>query len=129
MVERRQFVRLREHLTIRYYVIGGGKGTPYQLQEAEVLDSSQGGVRLRTADLLEVGCLVEMEMMLPLRVGAESYKRAVVLGQVVNAKEGQGGEPAEYGVRFVHVDVDMRKEINDFISSRLASSAEVAGES
>ena len=128
MTHERRFVRLREPLMIRYYVIGGGTEAPYQLREAEVVDSSLGGVRLRTSELLEGGTLVEIEMMLPLRAGAESYKRAVVVGKVVRGEAAAGDEPTEYGVEFVHVDEDMQQEIEKFIANRLESGAEVAGE-
>lgn len=128
MIERRKFLRLKEPLIIRYYVIGGGTEAPYQLREAEVVDSSKGGVRFKTDNALEEGALVEMEMMLPLRAGAESYKRAVVMGKVVRLWEVAAEEIPEYGVEFVHVDVDMQEEIEKFIANRLASGAEIAGE-
>lgn len=129
MMERRKFLRLKEPLIIRYYVIGGGTEASYQLREAEVVDSSRGGMGLKTSNPLEEGSLVEIEIMLPLRVGAESYKRAVVMGKVVRGRVVAAGETPEYGVQFVHVDVDMQEEIEKFIGNRLASGAEVAGES
>jgi c-di-GMP-binding flagellar brake protein YcgR len=128
MMERRQFLRLKEVLIIRYYVIGGGRGDPYQLKEAEVVDSSQGGLRLKTDDVLENNSLVEIEIMLPLRPGAETYKRAVVLGKVVYSGAAAEGGGNKYGVQFVHVDEDMEKEIDNYIVSRLAGGAEVATE-
>ena len=130
MIEKRKFERLKEPLNIRYYVIGGGPDAPYQLQNAEIVDSGKGGVLFKTDKSLEKGMLVEMELMLPLRPGAESFKRAVVLGWVVWATApGVGAESwGEYGVEFVHVDTDMQEDIERFIASRLASSGAGEGE-
>lgn len=127
MIEKRKFTRLTEPLIIRYYVIGGGTGVPYQLKEAEVVDSSEGGVCLKTDEGLEEGSVLEMELMLPLRAGAETFKRAVVMGEVVRVTKSGGGDANEYGVRFIHVDEDMKQEIARFMATRLANQPENAG--
>ena len=128
MTERRRFVRLNEPLIIRYYVIGGGTQAPYQMKEAEVIDGSRGGVRLRTREALDKDAILEMEIMLPLRLGAGTYKRAVVLARVMWEESVSAGETWEYGMEFIHVDRDMHREIERFIASRLSSEAEMAGE-
>ena len=120
MSEKRQFVRLKEPLVIRYYVIGGED----KLKEAEVVDSGRGGVRLKTEEPLKKGSLLEMELMLPLRSGGEGYaggyKRAVVMGRVLRSQPAASGEGNEYGLRFVQTDLDMQEQIRRFLESRLA---------
>ena len=112
--ERRRFVRIQQLFDAKYRIYGG---LTEGWRNVRTMNLSAGGLRFKSADLIELGAMLEVQLQVPYDSEPLSLRGRVVWSEI------QASGVTENGIEFIDITPDQQGRVDELVKFFLKKGA------